>query len=149
MSTTTTIPAAPGRLIAPAERPDADVVIYDGHCRFCTNQVRRLARWDSKGRLAFLSLHDPQVAERYPDLTYDALMRDMHVVDVQGGRHRGAAAFGYLSRRLPRLWPLAPVMHVPGSMPIWQWLYRRVANRRYLFGRVEQCEDGSCSLHVR
>ncbi len=136
-------------LPTPDERPDADVVIYDGHCRFCTGQVRRIHRWDGGGRLAFLSLHEPVVAERYPDLTHDQMMQDMYVVDRQGRRHRGAAAFRYLTRRLPRLWWLAPVMHIPFSLPLWQFLYRQVANRRYWFGKTDQCDDGTCAVHFR
>jgi predicted DCC family thiol-disulfide oxidoreductase YuxK len=134
-------------LPSPADRPQAEVVIYDGHCRICTGQIRRLARWDRGGRLAYLSLHDPLVAQRYPDLTYEALMRDMYLIDSQGRRHRGAAAARYMTRRLPRLWWLAPLLHVPGTLPVWQWLYRQVANRRYRFGHVESCDDGSCKLH--
>ena len=50
-------------LPTPADRPDADVLIYDGHCGICTSQVARLAKWDSRGSLAFVSLHDPLVSE--------------------------------------------------------------------------------------
>ena len=75
-------------LPTPDENPDADVVIYDGHCKFCTGQVKNLARWDRGGkRLAFLSLHDPEVARRFPDLTYDQLMEEMYLVDQQGQRY--------------------------------------------------------------
>jgi predicted DCC family thiol-disulfide oxidoreductase YuxK len=146
MGTTNTLPDAPP-LPSPADRPEAEVVIYDGHCRICTGQIRSLARWDVNGRLAYLSLHDPLVAQRYPDLTHEALMRDMYLIDHRGRRHRGAAAVKYMSRRLPRLWWLAPLLHLPGTLPIWQWLYRQVANRRYRFGRVEPCDDGTCKLH--
>ena len=45
MATTNTIPDAQP-LPSPADRPEAEVVIYDGHCRICTGQIRRLARWD-------------------------------------------------------------------------------------------------------
>ena len=104
-------------LPTPEERPRADVVIYDGNCRICMRQVARLAWWDCQARLAYLSLHDPEVARRYPDLSHEMLMRDMYVVDQGGRRHRGAEAFRYLSRRLRRLWWLAPVLHIPFSMP--------------------------------
>src|SRR5688572_9009508 len=80
-------------LPAPAERPEADVVIYDGHCKFCTGQVKNLARWDTRGRLAFLSLHDAEVPRRFPELTHDQLMEQMYVVDQKGNRYGGAAAF--------------------------------------------------------
>jgi len=134
-------------LPTPLERPAADVVIYDGHCRICTAQIKRLARWDGGRRLAFLSLHDPQVAARYSDLSFDQLMRNMVVVDRLGRRHIGAAAIRYLSRRLPRLWPLAPLLHIPGSLPFWQWCYRQVADRRYRLGGQEACGDDACRLH--
>jgi len=137
--------AAP--LPTPVERPDADIVIYDGHCRICTSQIRRLAAWDTGGRLAYLSLHDPETARRFLDLSHDELMQYMVLVDRRGRRYRGAEVLRYLSRRLPLLWWAAPILHLPGSMPLWQWCYRQVAKRRYRFGRVESCDDGSCRLH--
>jgi predicted DCC family thiol-disulfide oxidoreductase YuxK len=136
---------------APTERPGADIVIYDGHCRFCTGQVQNLARWDSKGRLAYLSLHDPEVAKRFPDLTYEQLMEEMVVIDQKGRRHGGAAAFKYLTTRLPRLYPLAPFMHIPFTMPLWRWGYRQVAKRRYAIAgkSADACDDGACKVHFK
>ena len=147
---TSTNPAA-GPLPTPADRPQADIVIYDGNCQFCTSQVENLRRWDTKGRLAYLSLHDPEVARRFPDLTYDRLMEEMVVVDQQGNRHGGAAAFRYLTTRLPRLYPLAPVMHIPFTLPLWQWGYRQVARRRYrIAGKTGQpCENEACEVHFK
>jgi predicted DCC family thiol-disulfide oxidoreductase YuxK len=141
--------ARPSSLPSPDERPDADVVIYDGHCRICTGQIRRLARWDWGGRLSYLSLHDHRVVERYPDLTHDALMKEMYVVDLAGRRHAGALAIRYLSHRLPTLWWLAPILHLPGTLPLWNWLYRQIANRRYRFGKVADCDGGTCHLHTK
>lgn len=126
---------------------DSDVVIYDGECNFCKSQVRKLKRLDWGGRrLAFLSLHDPRVGERYPDLTMDQLMEQMYVVDQSGNRHGGADAVRYLSRRLPTLWITAPILHLPGTAGLWRWLYRQVAKRRYkLAGKT--CENDACSVH--
>ncbi|MBX9791166.1 MAG: DUF393 domain-containing protein [Pirellulales bacterium] len=130
-------------------RARQDVVIYDGHCRICTAQIERLARWDRHRRLRFLSLHDPEVRERYPDLTHDELMRQMYVIDPRGGRHAGAAALRYLSRRLPRLWWLSPLLHLPGTLSLWRWLYGIVARMRYRFGRIDSCDDGACQVHFK
>jgi predicted DCC family thiol-disulfide oxidoreductase YuxK len=150
---TTTQTTAAQELPSPAERPDADVVIYDGDCRFCTGQVRRLHRWDKGHRLAFISLHDPLVSERWPDLTHDMLMAEMFVVDRSGQRHGGATAARYLSRRLPQLWWLAPLLHIPFSMPLWRWMYRQVAKRRYwLAGKArpdEACDGDACKVHLK
>lgn len=123
-----------------------DVVLYDGECKFCTSQIAHLRRMDTRGRLRFISLHDPSVASQYPDLSYDQLMEQMWVIDSKGRRHGGAHAVRYLSRQLPILWPLAPMLHIPGLMPLWSWLYRQIANRRYrIAGR--HCDEGTCSLH--
>jgi predicted DCC family thiol-disulfide oxidoreductase YuxK len=137
------------RLPSPQDRPEGAVVLYDGECRMCTTQVRRLGWFDTRGHLAYLSLHDPEVARRYPDLSHEELMRAMVIVSPDGKRHVGADAFRYLSRKLPRLWWLAPLLHIPGSLGIWQWLYRQVANRRYLFGKMENCTDEACQIHLR
>lgn len=123
-----------------------DVVLYDGECKFCTSQIAHLRRIDTRSRLRFVSLHDPSVVSQYPDLTYDQLMEQMWVIDSKGGRHGGAYAVRYLSRQLPILWLLAPMLHIPGLMPLWSWLYRQIANRRYrIAGR--NCDEGTCSLH--
>ncbi len=135
------------RLPTLTDRRDAEILIFDGNCRFCIAQMRLLDRMDIRRRLAFVSLHDPEVATRWPDLTHDQLMEQMYLVDHSGHRHAGAAAFRYLSRVLPPLWPLAPLLHIPFSLPLWKFCYRVVARYRYRFGRVGECDEGSCSVH--
>jgi predicted DCC family thiol-disulfide oxidoreductase YuxK len=136
-----------------ASLPDPDacpgraVLIFDGQCRFCSANVRVLRALDRGGRLAFLSLHDRRVAERYPDLSHDQLMQRMYLVDGAGERYSGAAAFRRLTRLLPWLWPLAPLLHLPFSLPLWSWLYDLVARNRYRFGRIEECDNGACAVH--
>ncbi len=141
-------PFAEPYLPRPSERPLADVIIFDGRCRFCQAQVRRLARWDLLKRLAFVSLHDPEVARRWPDLSHDELMQNMYLIDVRGRRYKGAAALRVLSRRLPALWPLAPLLHLPGTLRLWQWFYQQVARRRYRLGGTVECDEDACRLHT-
>jgi predicted DCC family thiol-disulfide oxidoreductase YuxK len=143
--------AARTKLPTIVENPDADILIYDGDCRFCSGQVQRLARLDGTGkRLAFISLHDPEVTRRWPDLTHEMLMEQMYLVDPQGNRYGGAAAFRYLTRRLPWLWILAPLMHIPFSLPVWQWMYRLVARHRYkLMGKTQTCDSDACAVHLK
>lgn len=180
----------------PSERPDAIVVIFDGRCKFCTQQVRLLQRLDRRQRLSFVSLHDPCVARWWPHLTYERLMQEIYVlppttreaaaaapaglssaglgsaglgsasggeaeavaVESDGvlakmaGRQRaypGAEGARYLLWQLVWLWPVAAVMSVPGSLPLWRALYRWVARQRYRFGRLgPECEPGgTCELH--
>ncbi len=128
---------------------DADVVIYDGHCNFCRAQASRLQRLDlGRRRLAFLSLHDPRVGSRYPDLSHQQLMDQMYVIDPQGRRHAGADAVKYLSRRLPLLWIVAPILHLPGTARLWRWMYGQLARRRYkLSGK--SCDNDACSVQIK
>lgn len=130
--------------IRTATHPDRDTVLYDGQCAFCRGQVGWLRRFDLLGSLRFTSLHDASVQHDYPELSHEQLLEQMFVVDRQGRARGGADAVRYLSRRLPALWPLAVVLHVPGSMPLWRGLYRFIARNRYrLAGR---CDEGTCRL---
>jgi predicted DCC family thiol-disulfide oxidoreductase YuxK len=132
----------------PDDRPEADVVIWDGKCNFCRSQVARLRWFDRRSQLAYVSLHDPRVAERYPDLSYQQLMDQLWLVTHDGRRLGGADAGRYLSRKIFGLWWLAPLLHIPGSMPLWRWIYQKVAQRRYrLLGGA--CDaDGTCHVHL-
>jgi predicted DCC family thiol-disulfide oxidoreductase YuxK len=146
MSCATASPAA-SQLPAPAERPNADVVIYDGDCGICSSQVKKLPWWDCQGKLSYLSLHDPEVARRWPDLSHERLMEEMVIIDRHGNRHWGPEAIRYLTGRLRRLWWAAPVLYFPGSMFLWRPLYRWIARNRYRFSGDKSCESGTCELH--
>ena len=52
MATATASPSDPA-LPTPADRPEADVVIYDGNCGICTAQVRKLPWWDCQNKLSY------------------------------------------------------------------------------------------------
>jgi len=134
-------------LLDPDEKPDAAVVVWDGKCNFCRTQVERLRAFDNGGRLTYISLHDPRVAERFPELSYEQLMEQMWVVTPHHQRFGGADAVRFLSRHLPRLWWTAPVMHLPFAMPLWRYLYKMLANRRYRLAG-ESCDGGTCNLHT-
>jgi predicted DCC family thiol-disulfide oxidoreductase YuxK len=134
-------------LPAPDDHPSADVVVFDGKCSFCRASVERIRWFDGKNRVAYISLHNPVVAERYPDLTHDQLMDQMYLVDGDGNRHGGVRALRYLSRKLPKLWIAAPLLHIPFSLPLWSWGYRFVARNRYLImGKQADCDSGTCKI---
>jgi len=125
-------------------RPAAITVLYDGQCRFCRGQIALLRRCDVGRQLRFLSVHDPLASREFAELDPQALMREMHVVDTSGRVRAGAESVRFLARRLPLLWPLALPLHVPGSLPLWNWLYGLVARNRYRLAGT--CDDGSCRL---
>ena len=143
-------------LPSPLDHPNSDVVIYDGNCVFCARQVTNLKKWDGKNRLSFISLHDSFVADHFPDLSHEQMMEQMYLIPRSNSgfsteRYGGAAALRYLTRRLPKLWIFAPLLHIPFTLPIWQWAYQLVARQRYkIAGKTEACdENGSCELHFK
>lgn len=143
-------PSSHVHLPSPSELPEADVVVYDGQCIFCIGQVSRLRRWDGGDRLSFISLHDEYVKQRCSDLTHEQLMKEIYVLCADGRRFAGAGAARYLSRTLPRLWLLAPLLHVPFSLPLWQRIYLIIAKRRYkISGKKDDlCQTDACEIHL-
>jgi predicted DCC family thiol-disulfide oxidoreductase YuxK len=132
-------------MITTATHPPRDTVLFDGRCRFCIGQIAMLRRLDVSGRLQFTSLHERAVAADFPELSSEALQAEMFVVDRQGNARGGALGWRYLTRRLPLLWPLAVLLHVPGSMPLWNWIYRLIARNRHRLAGT--CADGTCRIH--
>jgi predicted DCC family thiol-disulfide oxidoreductase YuxK len=141
----TKVPDNPEQVVD-AALPTKDLVLFDGRCQFCRRQVDRIASYDRRDRMTFISLHDPRVRHWFPDLEHDELMQHMYLIDRAGHRYVGAEAFRYLTRQLPRLWPLAPLLHIPGSLAFWQWLYHQLARRRYAIGGAS-CESETCDAH--
>ena len=48
-------------------------------------------------------------------------------------------------RKLPVFWPFAIILHIPGTRRLWAWLYRKIAARRYWFGRIT-CDSNTSGL---
>lgn len=110
------------------------MVIYDGHCRFCRATSRAL-NFLGANRLAFLSLYDQRVDAIVSDLSREELREHVYVVEHDGTRHEGAGAVRYLTRRLPALWPLMPLLHFPGTLPLWRRAYCWVSKHRHRLNR--------------
>ena len=68
-----------------SDLPNADVVIFDGECVFCRKSVTMLNWWVSKDQLAYVSLHDPSVAELCPELTHDDMMKQIYLISREDG----------------------------------------------------------------
>ena len=125
--------------------PNAELtIIYDGECPFCQTQLRRLQRWDKRGVISYQSLHDEQIYRDWPQLSKDRLMEAMCLIDPEGKLHWGPDVFRYLSRKLPEMWWLAPLMHIPFTRPLQRMVYQWIARRRYRLSGID-CE-GTCSI---
>ena len=102
---------------------------YDGGCGFCRSVAAVAARLDILGRVSWVpyqSLTTPPNG-----LTWEDLERSAHLETEQGGLHEGFHAFRRLTLLLPALWPLAPLLWLPGVPSLGTALYRWVARNRY------------------
>jgi predicted DCC family thiol-disulfide oxidoreductase YuxK len=109
-------------------------LLYDADCGFCCWSAAIALRWDRRGRLRPMALQDPAADELLGDLSEEQRMRSWHLVDADGKRHSGGAAFAPLIRLLPRGARLAAVAErFPRLVAAG---YEAVASRRSLFSRL-------------
>jgi predicted DCC family thiol-disulfide oxidoreductase YuxK len=132
--------------MAVADKPDRKAaVLYDGQCAFCLKSVALLRRLDWLGKLRYVDARHP---EELPDsdipIELPRLLQEMHVVTADG-RHlyHGFQALRWLAWRLPLLWGFAPLLYLPGVLPLGQRLYLWVARNRF---RLIPCHGGVCTL---
>lgn len=146
----------------PTEVDRSHLVIFDGRCVFCTAQIRSIYRLDFLRKLTFISLHDPKIAEWFPDLSYEELMKQIYVIpnfsmDTDHRKLKKLEAdkgIRFLALRNLLFLPIGILLSIPFTQPLWNYLYHQVAKRRYYFGKVkpgsegQSCEEGgTCHLH--
>lgn len=107
-------------------------VLYDGGCGFCSRTVAWLARLDWRGRLRFVDFNAEwdRLNSSYPMLDRDACVNAMHVISPRGRITAGFDAFRTIAWLVPLLWPIAPLMYVPGVPPVGRSVYRFIARHR-------------------
>jgi predicted DCC family thiol-disulfide oxidoreductase YuxK len=125
-----------------------DVLVFDGDCRFCQAQVRRLGRWAGP-QLAPLPLQKPGLLSAL-GIDHAVAMRAMQLVTQQGLIFEGVEAVVQALRKRALLGPLLKLYYLPGLRQLADLGYRLIARYRYrLMGRAiarGEC-DGSCALH--
>ena len=128
--------------------PGKGVVLFDGNCPLCRRSVAVLRRLDWLGVLAYHSARD---ADHLPPsgapLNPDRLLEEMHVLTPDRRcAYAGFQAFRWMAWRLPLLWPVAPLLYLPGVPWLGNRIYRWVARNRL---NLIPCKDGVCQVPVR
>lgn len=117
----------------------APVVFFDGGCPLCRREIAHYRRIDHAGRIRWLDIHaSPDVLQGY-NLTWEAAMQRMHVLDADGRMVDGARAFVALWKGLPYYRWLARVVSVPPVLWMAEQVYSLFARWRWR----ERC-DGLC-----
>lgn len=136
------------------------VAIYDGRCAICNTTRFMVRRLDWFSRIEFLDLHDrAEVEARFPQISYEAAMGEIHVVDSDGTVYPGFRGTRRMLRDVPLGLPVWLILKLP---IIGNWLgprlYRLIARNRYAINRLlgidlnqtpDDCEDGVCKIPQR
>lgn len=116
-------------------------VLYDGHCGLCLRSVFTLKMIDALRRLRFVDFWDKKQKDAVaPDLKIAQLDKAMHVRFANGKTLKGFDAIREVAWHIPVLWPLTPLMYLPGVAPIGRKAYAKIAIRR------KACDHESCGL---
>ncbi|MEK6347006.1 MAG: DUF393 domain-containing protein [Burkholderia sp.] len=131
--------------------PAALELYFDGRCALCVSEVQRLARRDSRRRLAFVDIAAPGFDPAPLGVDLAALNSEMHSRTAEGrvlvGIDSLLAAYT-LTGRGWAVWPL----RVPGLRQVLAGAYRLLARNRYRLSRrfgadaEGGCESGMCSI---
>jgi predicted DCC family thiol-disulfide oxidoreductase YuxK len=108
---------------------DRRVFYYDGGCGLCRSVVAVMSRLDIRRRVAWAPYQSLEAPPR--GLTWEDLERSARLETGQSGHHEGFYAFRRLTLLLPPLWPLAPILWLPGVPGLGTGLYRWTAGHRY------------------
>jgi predicted DCC family thiol-disulfide oxidoreductase YuxK len=122
---------------------DQATLIYDGQCGFCRRWIERVRRFDRFGRLEMLPYQSSELETRFPQVSRDACVERIHLVDASGQVYAGAAAAREALRRLPGGWFLALPFRLPGGIPIGDRIYSWIAHRWGPLGGKRPAEGSS------
>lgn len=123
------------------------VVLYDAACRLCRRSMFVMLLLDHLHRLKPVNFRDSKLRKEIaPDLALKELDRSMHIKMTNQKTSKpanqqtvsGFDAFRTLAWHLPPLWPLAPLLSIPGVPALGRKVYERIATNR------NRCADGYC-----
>jgi predicted DCC family thiol-disulfide oxidoreductase YuxK len=113
-------------------------VLFDGRCVFCRKSIFVLQILDHLRRLSFVNFYDAAKRKQIaPEIPLENLQKAMHVMvppttyKLQPTNYQGFDAFRVLCWHLPALWPLAPLLYLPGVPWIGRATYGIIARRRH------------------
>ncbi|WP_144935990.1 thiol-disulfide oxidoreductase DCC family protein [Paenibacillus sp. 32O-W] len=125
------------------------ILLYDAHCVLCRRTVDTLSRLEVGSELIMLPYQEAEISQLPEGLTLEQLQSQLHVIDEQNEVYRGAEAVCRIMSKVKGWRWIAVLYRIPFLRPLADRIYKWIADNRYkLFGRNEDCESGSCQLHL-
>ncbi len=120
------------------------ILIFDGHCGFCTLAVEWIKKLDRRGRVTAVPYQQPGVPGS-AGLTLAQCQEAVWAVEPGGRRHRGAAAINAALAWALGLPALLRLYSLPGMRQLQDRMYAWVAaNRGRLPGTTPYCDRQPC-----
>lgn len=108
-------------------------MLFDGGCGLCKGVASVVVHLDLFGRIEPMDVvHDwPRIAERFPFLSREKCLTDMHVVKPDGSVATRFRAYRHLAWQMPATWLIAPLLYIPGVPQVGDRVYGYVALHRH------------------
>ena len=130
---------------AATESTPKGVVLFDGECPFCRKSIAMVRKLDWLGRLEYQNCRDPEhIPANTAGLSPDRMIEEMHLLTPDRRKaHAGFLAVRWIFSRLPLMWPVWPLMFIPGIPQVGQKIYLWIARNRF---QIVPCRDGVCTI---
>ncbi len=136
--------ASPQPLASRGRRPEAGgnvIVLFDGHCGLCLRSTYTLESCDWLNALTLVDFRNVQNRNTFaPEITEESLDKAMHIKLPDDSYKTGFDAFRYMAGKLPPLWPLYPLLWIPGFPTIGRMVYAYIAEGR------KKCNHENCVI---
>jgi predicted DCC family thiol-disulfide oxidoreductase YuxK len=121
------------------------LVLYDGECPICRKTVSILKRLDWLHALRFHNCRDTAgIPPNTAHLDPARMIEQMHVLTPdRTTAYHGYRAGRWIAGRIPLLWPLYPLLFLPGMAKLGQRAYLWIARNRF---HLMPCRDGVCTI---
>jgi predicted DCC family thiol-disulfide oxidoreductase YuxK len=121
------------------------IVLYDGECPLCRKTTSILKRLDWLHRLRFQNCRDAAgIPANTAHLDPARMIAEMHVLAPdRKTAYSGFRAVRSIAGRVPLLWPLYPLLFIPGMPRLGQKIYLWIARNRF---QLLPCRDGVCTI---
>ncbi len=126
-------------------------VLIDGFCPYCRRTGIWIKRLDWLGLFRVESYRESNVFAGF-GLEYEQVDKEMHIIVTKQGKYvvfKGFRAFVEITKYIPLLWPLFPLLGLLNVLGLGPKFYQWLADNRIIVPNGRMCEEGLCDLQKK
>lgn len=125
-------------------------VFFDGSCSVCVTEIEHYLQREPTGKIIAVDIAAADFDPAPCNISRDAFMRELHVIDSDGNVYRGVEAFMAIWQTFPDLSIyrfIGTFLGLPLVNPVAHLMYKGFAGiRPYLPKRKSSCSSGICRM---